>query len=75
MRERCLPDCPCWRDEDADFTELRPISTTLFAFKGPYGSQWEVISAGVVITIIPILVLFLFLQRYIYNGFTSGATK
>jgi raffinose/stachyose/melibiose transport system permease protein len=55
--------------------ELRPISTTLFDFKGPYGSQWEIISAGVVITIIPILVLFLFLQRYIYNGFTSGATK
>jgi multiple sugar transport system permease protein len=24
---------------------------------------------------VPILVLFLFLQRYIYNGFTSGATK
>ena len=53
----------------------QPISTALFAFKGPYGSQWEVISAGVMITIIPILVLFLFLQRYIYNGFTSGATK
>lgn len=53
----------------------RPISTALFAFKGPYGSQWEVISAGVVLTIVPILVLFLFLQRYIYNGFTSGATK
>jgi multiple sugar transport system permease protein len=52
----------------------RPISTALFAFKGPYGSQWEVISAGVILTIIPILVLFLFLQRYIYNGFTSGAT-
>ena len=28
-----------------------------------------------ILTIIPILVLFLFLQRYIYNGFTSGATK
>ncbi|MBD8059852.1 carbohydrate ABC transporter permease [Cellulomonas sp. JH27-2] len=55
--------------------EKRPISTTLFAFKGPYGSQWEVISAGIVITIIPILLLFLFLQKYIYNGFTSGATK
>ena len=52
-----------------------PISTALFAFKGPYGSQWEAICACVVITIIPILVLFLFLQRYIYNGFTSGATK
>ncbi len=33
------------------------------------------ISAGVVITIVPILVLFLLLQRYVYNGFTSGATK
>lgn len=55
--------------------DLRPISTTLFDFKGPFGAQWEVISAGVVITIIPILVLFLFLQRWIYNGFTSGATK
>ena len=55
--------------------DLRPISTALFAFKGPFGAQWEIISAGVVITIIPILVLFLFLQRYIYNGFTSGATK
>ncbi|MFV0429379.1 MAG: carbohydrate ABC transporter permease [Arachnia sp.] len=57
---------------DAD---LRPISTALFAFKGPFGSQWEVISAGVIITIIPILILFIFLQKYIYNGFTSGATK
>lgn len=55
--------------------DLRPISTSLFAFKGPFGAQWEVISAGVVITIIPILVLFLALQRYVYNGFTSGATK
>ncbi len=55
--------------------DMRPISTALFAFKGPFGAQWEIISAGVVITIIPILLLFLFLQRYIYNGFTSGATK
>lgn len=54
---------------------MRPISTALFAFKGPFGAQWEIISAGVVITIIPILLFFLFLQRYIYNGFTSGATK
>ena len=55
--------------------KLRPISTALFAFKGPFGAHWEIISAGVVITIIPILLLFLFLQTYIYNGFTSGATK
>ena len=51
------------------------ISTALFAFKGPYGAQWEIISAGALLVIIPTLILFLFLQRFIYNGFTQGATK
>ncbi|GAA4721565.1 carbohydrate ABC transporter permease [Isoptericola chiayiensis] len=55
--------------------DLGVISTSLFRFKGPFGAQWEVISAGAMIVIIPTLVAFLFLQRYIYNGMTSGATK
>jgi multiple sugar transport system permease protein len=55
--------------------DLGVISTSLFRFKGPYGTQWEIISAGVMITIIPTLIVFLALQRYIYNGFTSGAVK
>ncbi len=29
----------------------------------PYGSQWEVISAGIMIAIVPTLILFLFLQN------------
>lgn len=55
--------------------ELGVISTSLFRFKGPMSAEWEVIAAGVVIVILPTLVLFLILQRFIYNGFTSGATK
>ncbi|MEU5156417.1 carbohydrate ABC transporter permease [Glycomyces sp. NPDC021274] len=51
------------------------ISTSLFRFKGPFGAQWEVISAGTLIVIIPTLVAFLFLQRWIYRGLTSGAVK
>lgn len=54
---------------------LQVVATALFKFKGPYGTQWEIISAGIVISIIPTLIVFLFLQKYIYNGFTSGATK
>lgn len=53
----------------------KTIATSLFAFKGPFGSQWEVICAGVVIILIPTVIAFLALQRYIYNGFTAGATK
>lgn len=55
--------------------ELGVISTSLFRFKGPFGAQWEVISAGVILVIVPTLVVFLALQRFIYNGFTAGATK
>ncbi|WP_405666013.1 carbohydrate ABC transporter permease [Streptomyces sp. NBC_01166] len=55
--------------------ELGTISTALFRFKGPFGAHWENISAGAVLVILPTLIAFLFLQRYIYNGFAQGATK
>ncbi|GEL13552.1 hypothetical protein LCO01nite_11010 [Lapidilactobacillus concavus] len=55
-------------------SNLKVISTALFAFKGPYGTNWPVILAGVIIVIIPILLVFLFLQKYIYNGI-AGSVK
>ncbi|MBB5325720.1 multiple sugar transport system permease protein [Anoxybacillus tepidamans] len=55
--------------------DLQVISTALFKFKGPYGSQWEVISAGIMLAIIPTLIVFLSLQKYIYNGFSQGSVK
>ncbi|OAH09447.1 carbohydrate ABC transporter permease [Streptomyces jeddahensis] len=55
--------------------DLGTISTSLFRFKGPFGAHWETISAGAVLVILPTLIAFLFLQRYIYNGFTRGATR
>jgi raffinose/stachyose/melibiose transport system permease protein len=54
---------------------LGTISTSLFRFIGPFSARWEVICAGVVITIIPTLIVFLFLQKYIYNGLTQGAVR
>ncbi|WP_031513381.1 carbohydrate ABC transporter permease [Streptomyces sp. NRRL F-5123] len=54
---------------------LGTISTSLFRFKGPFGAHWEDISAGAILVIVPTLVVFLLLQRFIYNGFTRGATK
>ncbi|MCK0471233.1 carbohydrate ABC transporter permease [Halalkalibacter sp. APA_J-10(15)] len=55
--------------------ELQVISTALFKFQGPYGAQWEIICAGVIIVVIPTLIIFLALQRYIYNGFSEGSVK
>ena len=55
--------------------DLGVISTSLFRFKGPMGTQWEILSAGALIVIAPTLVVFLALQRFIYNGLSAGATK
>ncbi|WP_125767658.1 carbohydrate ABC transporter permease [Lapidilactobacillus wuchangensis] len=55
-------------------SNLKVISTALFAFKGPYGTNWPVILAGVIIVILPILIVFLSLQKYIYNG-VVGSVK
>ena len=55
--------------------ELGTVATSLYKFIGPYGGQWNVIAAGVILIMIPTLIVFLFLQKYIYNGFTNGAVK
>ncbi|MCI8899397.1 MAG: carbohydrate ABC transporter permease [Lachnospiraceae bacterium] len=55
--------------------ELKTISTALYTFTGPYGSQYNYICAGVLITIIPILVIFLIFQKQVYGGLAAGAVK
>ena len=54
---------------------LQVISTSLYAFQGPYGTQWEVICAACIITMLPTLIVFLLLQKHIYSGLTMGAVK
>ncbi len=55
--------------------KLATISTTLYRFQGPYGSKWEIICAGIVIVLVPTLIAFVTLQKYIYSGITAGSTK
>jgi len=55
--------------------ELKTLSTALFKFKGPYGSHWEIISAGIIVIMIPTLIIFLSLQKRIYSGLVSGSVK
>lgn len=55
--------------------ELKTISTALYKFTGPYGNQYNYICAGVLITIIPILILFLIFQKQVYGGMAAGAVK
>ena len=55
--------------------DLYPITRGLIVFEGVYGSNWPGIAAAVLMLMLPILVLFMFLQRYIIGGLTAGAVK
>ena len=54
---------------------LNTISTSLFKFIGPASTQWQVICAAIVISMIPMSLFFIFLQKHIYQGITSGSIK
>jgi multiple sugar transport system permease protein len=58
-----------------DKAAFKTISTALYVYLGPTKSQYEMISAGVLICIAPMLIIFLIFQKQIYSGLTSGAVK
>jgi multiple sugar transport system permease protein len=56
-------------------TEMRTLSAGLLFMVGQYEIQWGQLSAGVVISTVPVAVLFVFLQRHLIRGLTAGALK
>lgn len=42
---------------------------------GQYGNPWELIFPAVLVTILPIIILYIFLQKYIVAGVADGAIK
>ena len=52
-----------------------PITRGLIVFQGVYGSNWPTLAAAVLMLTFPMLILFLFLQRYIISGLTAGSVK
>ena len=55
--------------------EIKTMAISLYKFVGPMGSQYNLICAGVIISIIPALIVFICCQKQIYSGITQGAVK
>lgn len=53
----------------------RPITAGIYNFIGKYGIQWNKIMAFGTVIMIPVLLIFIFLQKYIIGGLTSGSVK
>ena len=55
--------------------EYFPITRGLIVFQGVYGSDWPTLAAAVMMITVPMLILFLVLQRHMISGLTAGAVK
>jgi raffinose/stachyose/melibiose transport system permease protein len=53
-------------------SERETIPVRVFAFVGQYVSDHGLVFAGLVLAALPILVIFLLLQKYVIKGFSSG---
>lgn len=54
---------------------MRPITAGIFNFLGQYGTKWSYLCAFGVVAIIPVVLIFIFMQKYIISGLTAGAVK
>jgi raffinose/stachyose/melibiose transport system permease protein len=54
---------------------LKPITTSFYAFRSAFSQDWGLTSAAGIIIILPMVVLFLFLQRRFISGLTAGGLK
>jgi ABC-type maltose transport system permease subunit len=47
----------------------------MIVFQGVYGSDWPTLAAAVLLMTLPMLMIFILMQRYIISGLTQGAVK
>ena len=55
--------------------EMRPLTANIYKFQNKYGTKWNCIMAYGAILVLPVVILFVFLQKYIVGGLTAGAVK
>lgn len=58
-----------------DKKKYATVATSLYTFVGPLGSKYNLICAGVIISLLPALIVFVLCQKQIYSGLTAGAVK
>lgn len=55
--------------------ELQTLPIALAGLQGQYISDWDVIMAGSVVSVIPMLAIYIFAQKYIIQGVASSGIK
>jgi ABC-type glycerol-3-phosphate transport system permease component len=53
----------------------RTLPIAIYSFQGQHGTEWGLVFAAMIIALIPVLLIFILLQRYFVSGITAGAVK
>jgi len=51
------------------------LPLSVYSFYGQYSRSWNLVCADMVITSIPVVLMYIFTQKYIVSGMTAGAVK
>jgi multiple sugar transport system permease protein/raffinose/stachyose/melibiose transport system permease protein len=57
-----------------DSRSLMPLQRALMVFQGEFLTNYPLLMAGLTITALPIILVYLLMQKYIVKGVTEGAT-
>lgn len=56
-------------------TSMRALPISVYGFFGKYSQNWNLVFADIVLTMLPVLIVYFCAQKYIIAGMTAGAVK
>lgn len=64
-----------WGSIALSTSPLRTIPMGVISFKSQFATDWGPLSAAICLVLVPLVALFLFVQKYFVQGLTGGAVK
>lgn len=55
--------------------EVRTLPVAIYFYLGFFGREWGPLTAAAMVSIVPIIAVFIFFQRYFLSGMTGGSIK
>ena len=55
--------------------EKRTLPLGIYSFLGQYMIEWHFLMAGALIAVVPVVILFIAIERWLVKGMTAGAVK
>ena len=56
-------------------SDLWPMTLAVYNFFGQFDTSWNLVCADIVLTSLPVVIIYLVGQKYIISGMTTGAVK